>query len=415
MPQDLGGDPRVGPALEVGDELGVDREPRRQLEAVRLRGGAQPLDLGPRRLRVDVVDRHRRDAAPVVDPGLEQPREVVVGEVRRHLQVHVGGEELACGARRPDQLVERRLRMLGHPRARLGAEVLDDHLLDVAVALVQRRDRLQGLQPLLARLADPDQDPGRERHGQLAGQPDRLQPRLGELVRRAVVRPALLHEPQRGGFQHQSHRRRHRPQQLEVLPRHHPGVEVGEEPGLGEDELGHARQVLDRRLAAERGQLLARGPVAELGLVAEREERLVAARLGAGARDGEHLVGGHVRALAAARRLRERAVVADVAAELRQRDEDLRGVRDDAGHARGEEELVVLGPVDVERERGVVHDHRLEPGGTRLGHGRLHGDAEARAEAVHRRERERVDAAVARGRERERPGGPGERVERLGA
>ena len=41
----------------------------------------------------------------------------------------------------------------------LRAEVLDDHLLDVAVALVEVADREQRLDPLLARLADPDQDP----------------------------------------------------------------------------------------------------------------------------------------------------------------------------------------------------------------------------------------------------------------
>ncbi len=79
--------------------------------------------------------------------------------------------------------------------------------------------------------------------------------------------------------------------------------------------------------AAERGELLARHAVAQLGLVAEREQRLVAAGRGAGAGDGEHLVGRHERALAAARRLGEGAVVADVAAEGRERDEDLRRVR----------------------------------------------------------------------------------------
>jgi hypothetical protein len=84
----------------------------------------------------------------------------------------------------------------------------------------------------------------------------------------------------------------------------------------------------DRRLAAELCELLARGPITELGLVSEREERLVAAGLGSGSRDLEHLVGPHVGALAAPRRLRERAVVADVAAELRERDEHLRRIRD---------------------------------------------------------------------------------------
>src|SRR5213076_1148458 len=51
------------------------------------------------------------------------------------------------------------------------AEVLDDHLLDVAVLAVQRGDRLERLEPLRARLADADQDPGRERDARLAGEP----------------------------------------------------------------------------------------------------------------------------------------------------------------------------------------------------------------------------------------------------
>ena len=54
---------------------------------------AQSLDLGPRRLRVDMVDRHGRDAAPVVDPGIEQAREVVEREVRRRLHVPGRAEE----------------------------------------------------------------------------------------------------------------------------------------------------------------------------------------------------------------------------------------------------------------------------------------------------------------------------------
>ena len=79
-------------------------------------------------------------------------------------------------------LVEARLRVPRHPCARLGAEVLDDHLLQVAVTLVHRTERLQRLDPLGARLADPDQDPARERDPQLAGERDRLQPARRHLV-----------------------------------------------------------------------------------------------------------------------------------------------------------------------------------------------------------------------------------------
>ncbi len=330
VPQDLLGDARIGPALQVGHELGIDRKPGGELEAVGLRARAQPLDLGPRRLGIDVVDRDGGDAAPVVDPGFEQAREVVVGEVRGDLQVDVVGQDLARGTGRPEQILERRLGVVDHLRARLRTEVLDDHLLDVSVPPVEAGDRFERLEPLLPRLADADQDSGREGDGQLAGEPDGLQPGLGELVGRAVMGHTLLREPQRGRLQHQPHRGRHGPQQEHVLPRHDAGVEVGEEARFGDDEVGHPREVGDRRLAAELCKLLACSAVAELGLVPEGEERLVAACLGPGTRDGEHLVRRHVGALAPPRRLRERAVVADVPTELRERDEDLRGVRDQA-------------------------------------------------------------------------------------
>src|SRR5439155_14589139 len=85
-----------------------------------------------------------------------------------------------------------------------------------------------------------------------------------------------------------------------------------------------------------------------------------AAGLGAGARDGQHLVRGQVRALAAARRRSEGAVVADVAAELRQRDEDLRRVRDEepgAGGAEPARRLQQIGGVELGERECVVSPH----------------------------------------------------------
>src|SRR5262249_21874955 len=112
------------------------------------------------------------------------------------------------------------------------------------------------------------------------------------------------------------------------VPRHDAWIHMGQKTRLGEDELAHAGEVFDRRLATELGELLTRRAVAEFRLVPEREERLVTAGVGAGARDLEHLVRPHVGSLTAPWRLGERAVVADIPAELRQRDEDLRGVSD---------------------------------------------------------------------------------------
>ena len=156
----------------------------------------------------------------------------------------------------------------------------------------------------------------------------------GQLVGRAEVRPAARREPVGGRLEHHPHRGGDRPQQLEVGGGEHARVEVRQERGLLEHGARRLGEVLDRRAEAERRELLARRPVAQLGLVAEREERLAAAGALAGARDLEHLVDGQVGALAAARRARERAVVADVAAELRQRDEDLRAVGDERPGAR---------------------------------------------------------------------------------
>src|SRR5262249_13183789 len=108
------------------------------------------------------------------------------------------------------------------------------------------------------------------------------------------------------------------------------GGGVGEGGGLVEGEPAHAHEVLDRRLAAERLELLARHAITPFGLVTEREQRLLATGLGTGASDLQYFVGSQVRAFAPPRRGRAPAVVADVAAERRERDEDLRRVRDDA-------------------------------------------------------------------------------------
>ena len=391
------------------DVLRVDGEPRRELEPGRPRRRLEPLELGPRRLRVDVVDRHRRDAAPVVDAGVEQPREVVVGEVRRRLDAHLRAEDEPRGRRRPQELVERRLRRVDHLRPGLRAEVLDDHLLDVPVALVEVADREQRVDPLLPRLADADEDPRREGDAQLAGQPDRLQPHGRALVGRAEVRPSALGQPVGRGLEHDPLRGGDLAQRRQLVARHHARVRVRQQAGLLEHEPAHAHEVLDRRLAAELGELLAGGPVAALRLVAEREQRLAATCSGAGARDVQHLVRGHVRALALPRRRGERAVVADVPAELRQRDEDLRRERDEAPLALLPEPLrgagdpppaappsaqVRLGTRCENTQRGYARAHPREAAGRR--------EVAARGGARRRRaggSRARAARARARGRQ----------------
>jgi hypothetical protein len=197
----------------------------------------------------------------------------------------------------------------------------------VAVALAQLTDRQQRLDPLGAGLADPDQDPRRERHASLARRRDRLEPPRRQLVRRAEVRAPSQRKAIGGRLEHRPLRHAHLPQRSRVFHAQYPGVHVRQESRLLEDEARAPGEVLERRAASERRQLLPRDSVAPLRLVPEREERLVTPRSDPRPSHVEDLVLAQVRTLAAPRRLRERAVMADVAAELRQRDEDLGRVR----------------------------------------------------------------------------------------
>ena len=237
--------------------LGVDGEPGRELEPGRLRRPLQRGDGRPRRLRVDVVDRDGRDAAPVVDARLEQPAEVVA-QVRRHLDVHPRAEHEPGGSGAPEHLVQLWLGVPGHLRPRLRAEVLDDHLLDMAVALVQVADREQRVEPLGARLADADQDPARERHARLAGRRDRREPHLRALVRRAEMRAAARGERRGRALQHQPLRDADGAQREHVVEAHHARVHVREQARLLEHE--RARSARGTRASSRsRGRPARRG------------------------------------------------------------------------------------------------------------------------------------------------------------
>ena len=91
---------RVEPALRREHELGIGGEAGCEDEALRLGDGQQAVEVGPGALGVDVVGGEGRDAAPVVDPGVEQHAEVV-GEVGRALDVDVGRKHEAGGGHAP--------------------------------------------------------------------------------------------------------------------------------------------------------------------------------------------------------------------------------------------------------------------------------------------------------------------------
>ena len=238
-----------------------------------------------------------------------------------------------------------------HGGTRLGQEVLDDHLLHVAVALMQCRDGLERFDASGARLADADEDAGGEGDGEPTCGVER-----GQATGRGLVgRAAMTVERGVERLEHHALRRAHGPQCRQLVVRERAGVGVRQEPGLLDDQPAHRREVVERRCEPVLGQPRRGHGVARLRALAQGEQGFVTAGRGARARDRENLLGREVWRLDARRGLGERAVAAAVAAELGQRDEDLGGVCDPRAvgaiaHGRGEREQ--LGQRGSDQVRG---------------------------------------------------------------
>jgi hypothetical protein len=305
-------------------EPGVDGEALAERLAARRGRGRERLDRGPRSFGVHVIRGERRDAAPVADPRVEQPQlQGQVGQVGRGLHAHVGSHHDPRGRDGGEELLVRGLRGVGHRGSRLRPEVLDDHLLDVTVPAVQVADREHRPGAFARVLADPHEDARGERDRQAAGVLDRPQTNGRTLVRRAEVRPTLLRESIRRRLEHQAHRRAHLSQPGELLVAHDAGVQVRQETGLLDHADGGRAHVLERRGVPAGAEPAARDLVPILRPVAQGEEGLLARPLPASSRDREHVLRRQVRSVEPRRRLRERAVVAMVATEHGERDEDL--------------------------------------------------------------------------------------------
>ena len=192
------------------------------------------------------------DTPPQSSMPARQQRRQVVGEVRRRLHVDVGREHQAGRRDGPLQVLGRAGRGPEHGRARLGQEVLDDHLLHVPVAGVRVGDGAQGGQLVGPVVADADQDPGGEGDGELAGRLQRGQPAGRLLVGRAAVGVEALGQR----LEHHPLAGRHRAQRGQLVGVERAGVGVGEQAGLLQDEAAHGGEVVHRRGVALRGQPL---------------------------------------------------------------------------------------------------------------------------------------------------------------
>ena len=117
---------------------------------------------------------------------------------------------------------------------------------------------------------------------------------------------------------------------------HHAGIDMRQQPGFARTRLAPLRARYDSVVAWPSAvKLVARLRVAQLRLVAEREQRLLAAGAAPATAIVEHLVDARDTARSPApRRMGERAIMADVAAKLRQRNEDLARIGDEVAMRR---------------------------------------------------------------------------------
>jgi hypothetical protein len=148
----------IDPAVELAHEARVDGQALEQVLAGSGGFPGQLVQVRPRRFRIDEVRGQRRHAAPVVDAGGDDLRQHAGAEIGRRLNAHVGAEQDARHGDGPQQFVEIGLRRVRHLGFRLGAEVLNDDFLDVAVALVdvadgqQRFDAFRRVSPMPMRM-----------------------------------------------------------------------------------------------------------------------------------------------------------------------------------------------------------------------------------------------------------------------
>ena len=104
---------------------------------------------------------------------------------------------------------------------------------------------------------------------------------------------------------------------------------MGKQAGFFEDEFAHGGEIVERTRVALLAEEFAGFGENLFGLIAEAEERFLAAGLASAFGEGENFVRGHEMRARLAGVFAEGAVAAIVAAEGGQRDEDLFGKGDD--------------------------------------------------------------------------------------
>ena len=137
-----------------------------------------------------MIRRDRRNAAPVINAGINQRTKFFATEIGRRLDRHFSTENAARSGDGPAELIDIRFRRRRHLRTRLGTKILNDDFLDMTVTGMQVTYIPKCRQAVFATFANADQNTRGKRHPRLACETDCFQPSLRVLVWRAEMRTA---------------------------------------------------------------------------------------------------------------------------------------------------------------------------------------------------------------------------------
>ena len=188
---------------------------------------------------------------------------------------------------------------------------------------MQVTDRGQCIDSFLSGFTNADQDSRRKRNFEFARSADRREPQLRRLIRGSIVNAAGLAQALRCAFQHQALRDGYPAQLRHLGCGHDAWIDMRHEHGFAQHQFAHRGKVIDRRRITQRIERLARGTISKLGLVTQGKEHLGATCHLGRTRDRKNLIRSQIGRSDGTRGLCKHAVMADVPAELRQRDKHL--------------------------------------------------------------------------------------------
>ncbi len=140
---------------------------------------------------------------------------------------------------------------MSHRNGGLGAEILDNHFLDVAVSVMQVADGEQGIDAIFQRFADADQQTRGEWNLLFSSVLDRPQTLGRNFVGSVVVGGAGSEQGVAGGFEHKTHAGRNDRQTGDPFGAEQTWIRMRQQAGLAQNQFAHGFQIVQRGLITQ--------------------------------------------------------------------------------------------------------------------------------------------------------------------